>query len=265
MAEIPNRTLLRGLSMLELLSRHPQGMALYELGEALDLPRSTTFNLAHSLTELDYAWYDGQTGKYSLGLKMFEVGSSAVNNIDVMQVIRGCMAEIHRQINETMHLGILSGAEIVYIDKMESTQSIRMTSYVGSRAPLHCTALGKAVLATMDDDQVRRLYDQTPLTAYTEHTIIQLPLLLEQLDQIRRRGYAVEREEHSPGVCCVGVALRDRDGAARYALSISAPIFRVNEQQVEQYAALLKKARPRIERFLQGAQPFDGRRQTKEE
>ena len=105
MAEIPNRTLQRGLDMLELLGTHAEGMALCELAQALRLPRSTAFNLAQTLTKLGYATQQEDTGKYRLGLKMFEIGAGAMHQIDVMEVIRGCMAEVHHTINETMHLG----------------------------------------------------------------------------------------------------------------------------------------------------------------
>ena len=254
MAEVPNRTIKRGLTMLELLGAHPEGLALCELAEALNLPRSTAFNLAHTLTRLDYAWYNEDTGKYALGLKMFEIGSSAINRIDVMKVVRGAMAQIHREVNETMHLGIASDREMLYIDKMESTRSIRMSSYVGSRAPLYCTALGKAVLSTMRDEQVTKMYRHTILQAMTPRTITSVPLLIEQLALIRQKGYAVEREEYNEGVCCAAVALRDGEGRAVYALSVSAPVFRVGEAEFEHYAELLLIAQQRIERFLKGGQ-----------
>ena len=140
MAELPNRTLGRGLAMLELLSQRPDGLKLYEIADALGLARSTAFNLARTLVELDYAWFDAQTNRYTLGLKMFEVGSASLHRLDIVAVIRNCMTEIYRQINETMHLGVRAEKDILYIDKIESTRSIRMISYMGSRAPLYCTA-----------------------------------------------------------------------------------------------------------------------------
>ena len=95
MAEIPNRTLQRGLDMLELLGAHAEGLALCELAQALRLPRSTAFNLAQTLTRLGYATQREDTGKYRLGLKMFEIGAGAMHQVDVMELIRGCMAEVH--------------------------------------------------------------------------------------------------------------------------------------------------------------------------
>ena len=107
--------------------------------------------------ELDYAWFDAQTNRYTLGLKMFEVGSASLHRLDIVAAIRNCMTEIYRQINETMHLGVRAEKDILYIDKIESTRSIRMISYMGSRAPLYCTALGKAILADLPDAQVHVL------------------------------------------------------------------------------------------------------------
>ena len=113
MAEIPNRTLQRGLDMLELLGAHAEGLALCELAQALRLPRSTAFNLAQTLTRLGYATQREDTGKYRLGLKMFEIGAGAMHQVDVMELIRGCMAEVHHKINETMHLGVRAEREAV--------------------------------------------------------------------------------------------------------------------------------------------------------
>ena len=188
MAELPNRTLGRGLAMLELLSQRPDGLKLYEIADALGLARSTAFNLARTLVELDYAWFDAQTNRYTLGLKMFEVGSASLHRLDIVAVIRNCMTEIYRQINETMHLGVRAEKDILYIDKIESTRSIRMISYMGSRAPLYCTALGKAILADLPDAQVRALYRRTTFTQFTEHTVAALPDLLRQLAQVRAQA-----------------------------------------------------------------------------
>jgi len=253
MAEVPNRTLQRGLQLLELLGKHPEGLTLAELTQMLSLPRSTGFNLAQSLVKMGYAFQSEDTGKYRLGLKMFETGASAVQQMDVMEIIRTCMTKIHGQINETMHLGVRSGTETLYIDKRDSTQSIRMSSYVGAHAPLHCTSLGKAILSTYSDDEIRQLYGVETLPAITEHTITTMAELLFQMQAIREKGYAVEREENNENVCCVAIPLRNRSGRAVYALSVSAPLFRMGEREQEHCAQLLLEAQPRIERFLKDA------------
>lgn len=253
MAEIPNRTLERAFGILELLTRHPEGLALYELANTLSLPRSTAFNLAYSLVELGYVNFAKDTNKFTLGLKLYEVGAYAVNDSDIMTAFHDCMTDIHQQINETMHLGVLSGKEILYIAKLESTKPIRMVSYIGARAPLYCTALGKALLATMTDREITAMYKNSPLKAYTHNTITKLPALLAQMEQIRGQGFAVEREEHTEGVCCVAIAVRSPYRQEQYALSISAPIFRISDADIARFSQLLLQAHPRVLPFLQNS------------
>lgn len=251
MAEIPNRTLERAFSIMELLTRHPEGMALYELSNALSLPRSTTFNLAYSLVELGYVNFSKSSNKFALSLKLYEVGAHAVNDGGIMSAFHDCIADIHHQINETVHLGILAGKEVLYIAKKESTKPIRMVSYIGARAPLYCTALGKALLANMTDREIAGLYKETPFKAYTHNTITKLPALLSQMEHIRRQGFAVEREEHTEGVCCVAIAVCSPYRQEQYALSISAPIFRISDADVVRFSQLLLQARPHVMPFLQ--------------
>lgn len=250
MAESMNRTLSRGLSILELLSEHPDGLELNQIVKAVGLPKSTAFNLVHTLHTLKYLHFQPDSSRYQLGLRMFEVGSAAVNNLDISAVMRQYMNEIFRELNETVHCGLLSGAEILYIDKLESTRSIRMTSHVGVRMPLHCTAMGKAVLGAMPDAEVALLCGDAPFAKLTPNTVGDMPHLLEQLSRVRRLGYSVEREENNDNVCCVGVAIRGRDQRPRYALSISVPSFRFDEDKERLYGELLLRAQRKIERFL---------------
>lgn len=244
-----NRTLQRGLSILELLSEHPDGLELHEIADALTLPKSSAHNLMQTLLCARYVRLT-PAGRYQLTLKTFEVGAAVVQHTDVTQVLRQYMQQAFAECNETMHCGVLSGREVLYIDKIESTQSIRMASHVGIRMPLYATAMGKAFLAEMSDDAVRALYADQPPTALTAHTITHVDELLAQLRVIRGRGWAMEDQENADNVSCVGVAIADRDGRPAYALSISAPSFRMTEERAEACAALLLRAKRRIQRVL---------------
>lgn len=241
MAEIPNRTLGRGLKMLELLAEKPEGLALYELAQALTLPRSTAFNLARTLTDLNYLSFDPATNRYALGFKMFEVGSAAIHRMDTLSMVRGYMKEVYRQINQTMHLGIRSERDILYIDKLDCTHSAPMTSYVGYRQPLYATALGTAILAGMTNEQVKSLYRRTTFQAITPRTLPSLEALLERLALIRERGYAIERDESVEGISCAAVAFKNENGHPLYAISVSLPSPRVDEMDLERYGRLLLK------------------------
>lgn len=251
MAEIPNRTLQRGLEMLETLSAHPQGIALCDLTRAMGLPRTTAYNLLQTLVYLGYAVPSADGGKYVLSSRTFEIGSAGMRDRDAMPLLREGMRRLQSALNETVHLGVRSGNEMLYIDKLDSTRAIRMTSRIGTRAPLYCTALGKALLSGMTDEQIRRLYGQEELKAYTAHTITDVDRLLEQIGEVRRNGYAVEREENEPNVCCVAVPLCSAAGEAVYAMSVSAPSFRMEETELRRCVEMLTSVRQKLEPYLQ--------------
>lgn len=250
MPEASNRTLARGLAMLELLSEHPDGLTMRQIAERMELPKSSAFNLVHTLDDLKYVRCDTESGRYRLSLRLFEVGSAAVNNLDISGVIRQHMAELQREFNETVHCGLPSGDEIVYIDKLESTRPVRMTSHVGLRMPLYCTAMGKAVLAAMGNERVAKMYGDAAFPALARNTVKDIGALFKQLTQVRELGYAVEREENNDSVCCVGVAILGRSGAPEYALSISVPTFRFDGRAEAQYGERLLRAKSKIERVL---------------
>jgi DNA-binding IclR family transcriptional regulator len=249
MSELSNRTLSRGLDMLELLSENPQGLELHQIARMMSLPKSTAYNLAQTLTSSKYA-FKQEDGKYLLGLKMFEVGSAAVNDLDLAAVIRQYMQEVYRECNETMHCGMITGREVVYIDKLESTRSVRMSSRIGVRMPLHAPAMGKAMLAAYSDAEIMSLYSGVTLEALTDKTITSLPKLVSEMKPIREAGFAVERGENCEGVTCQAVAITGRDGKPQYALSISAPSFRLSAEEEAANAALLARAKRKIERFM---------------
>lgn len=255
MAETLNRTLSRGLEMLELLSEHPEGLELRQIAKAMGMPKSSAFNLLHTLSQYKYLRRPDNSPRYQLSLRMFEVGSAAVNHVDVTGVLRQYMADISRACNETMHCGIMSGLDVLYIDKVESTQSIRMSSHVGVRMPLHATAMGKAFLACFTDGQVRGMYGERTLEPLTKNTVTDMNELLGQLAVVRQAGYATENQESNLNVSCVGVAIRGRDDLPAYALSISAPSFRMGEGEIAAYGQMLLRAQRKIQRVLRAVQP----------
>ena len=250
MPEAINRTLSRGLEILELLSEHPQGLELHQIAKAMEMPKSSAYNLLHTLMQHKYIRKPDHSARYQLGLKLFEVGSAAVNHVDVTTVIRQYMSDISRACNETMHCGILSGLDVLYIDKMESTQSIRMSSHVGVRMPLHATAMGKAFLACFADDEVHKLYQGVQMASLTSHTITDVETLLKQLQVIRQAGYATETQESNLNVSCIGVAILGKDDKPAYALSISAPTFRMGENEIISWGQMLLRAQRKIQRVL---------------
>lgn len=250
MAEVQNRSLARGLDILELLCEQPEGLELHRIARALEIPKSSAFNLVHTLLSKKYVVCDEATGRYALSLRMFEVGSAAVKGVTEQSVVRRYMERVAAGCNETVHCGVPDGTDVVYVDKLESTHSIRMTSRIGARVPLYCTAMGRAVLACWPEEHVRELYRNYDFRKLTPRTVDSVEALLDEVGRVRGQGYAAEYGESNENVCCFAVAVRDRSGRAAYAISVSMPLFRASEETAQRCVRLLLDARGRIERFL---------------
>lgn len=250
MPEPLNRSLARGLDMLMLLSESKHGLELHEIAKILDIPKSSAFNLLHTLLDMHFVEYHQQGARYTLSMRMFEIGAKAVRRTNIDSIIREQMQEIYLAMNETVHCGVQDGTDVVYIDRIESTRSIRMTARIGFRIPLYCTAMGRALLATKTDAQVKALLKEEPFKALTPYTIKNMDALLEELKQVRLQGYALEKQESNENVACMGVAVCDKKGEARYALSVSVPIFRMTESAQKRCQEQLLRAKETIERYL---------------
>ena len=250
MPEPLNRSLARGLNMLALLGESKHGLELHEIAKALDIPKSSAFNLLHTLLDMQFVEYQASTSHYKLSMKMFEIGAKAVRRTNIDTVIREQMQEIYLAMNETVHCGVQDGTDMVYIDRIESTRSIRMTARIGFRIPVYCTAMGRAILACMSDSEVRALLKDETFKQLTPYTVKNVDALLAALQKVREQGYAVESQESNENVICMGVAARDKENMPRYAISVSAPIFRMNEAMQKKCREQLLRAKETIERYL---------------
>ena len=244
-----NRTLYRGLQMLNLITLHPEGLTLQQLADYLQCPKSSAHNLVHTLEDTGFVLMNTQH-RYVLTFRTYEIGARAVQDTDVGHEMRRAMREAFEACNETMHSGIRSGNEVLYIDKIESTQSIRMSSKIGMRLPLHCTAMGKAFLSQMDDDAICTLYPDEQLPVMTPHTVSTRTELLSQVHRFRDLGYAMENEENTENVSCIAVCVSEHDHAPVYALSFSIPSFRMTEEKQVACVSLLQHAKAQIEQVL---------------
>lgn len=249
-AEAQNRSLARGLDILTLLSDEVEGLELHQIARQLALPKSSCSVLLHTLEQKKFLHYDEKTARYRVTTRLFEIGSAALRDTTVESLLRKRMREVAKESRETVHCGMLDGAEVVYIDKMESTQSIRMTSRVGLRMPLYATAMGRAMLAEMPEAEVEAMLLGARLAPITPKTIVDPAKLREIIAQIREDGFATEYEETNANVCCIGVAICLRDGVPGYAMSISMPQFRFTPEVLETHARLLKRAKRKIELVL---------------
>jgi len=240
----PIKVLDKSLSVLELLLQKGSAMNMTELSEKLELYPSTIHRILDTLKYRGYVEQDPHTQKYQLGLKALELGMAKLHQMDLVREATPNLKELVNQCNETVHLGVLEEGEVLYLAKEESSQTIRMISYVGRRAPLHCTALGKVLLTYLSAEERKKILGEKVLPRLTENTITDKRELEKELSKVRERGFALDREENEKDVCCVAAPIRNYQGEVIAALSISSPIFRIDKNaQNNLKKALIKTSR----------------------
>jgi len=225
----PIKVLNKTFSILEVLLQQGSAMNMTEISKKLDLYPSTTHRILDTLKYWGYVEQDSHTQKYQLGLKALELGMAKLHQMDLVREATPYLKELVNQCNETAHLGVLEKGEVLYLAKEESSQTIRMISYVGKRAPLHCTALGKVLLAYLSTEERKKILGEKVLPRLTENTITDKRELEKELDKVKEQGFALDREENEKDVRCVAAPIRNYQGKVIAALSISSPIFRIDK------------------------------------
>lgn len=224
----PEKTVMgRGLSLLEAISRAGRPLSLAVLADVTHLPKSTVFRMASQLAELGVLERSGDG--YALGLRIFEWGSKAEKQRDLRRVSVPYLTELHTRMSQTIHLGVLDGRDVVYVEKIESRTALRCPTHVGGRRPAHATALGKAMLAFTPEAVAMVLRDQ--LAVETSRTVVAPGSLHRQLLETRRTGLSVEIEESFLGVACVASPILDAHGVAVGAVSITTSALRFDPRR----------------------------------
>jgi DNA-binding IclR family transcriptional regulator len=225
----PIKVLDKTFSILEILLQHGSSMHMTEISEKLGLYPSTIHRILDTLKHRGYVEQDSHTQKYQLGLKVLELGMAKLHQMDLVREATPYLKELVNQCNETVHLGILEAGEVLYLAKEESSQTIRMISYVGRRAPLHCTALGKVLLTYLTAEERKKILGEKVLPRLTENTITDKRELEKELSKIREQGFALDKEENEKDVRCVAAPIRNYQEEVIAAISISSPIFRIDK------------------------------------
>lgn len=245
------QSITRIFSLIEVLSAHPKGASLQAVSAESGLAKSTAHRLLASLISLGYAVQDSVTTHYRLTLKMFELSSGIVNDMDILSVARDHLDRLSRDADEAVHLVVQDGADTVYIYKADAgTGGMRMSSHVGLRIPMYCTGVGKAILATQSYTDAERVWKQSDIRALTPHTITDFDAFIEQLRRVRADGYAVDDEENELGIRCVALAVPGMRGRAEAAFSISGLAARMPRPRIEELARLGARTRQNILRDL---------------
>lgn len=217
-----NRTTLRTIQILKLVSKRPDGITLDEICEELELPKTSAYDIVTTLAETGMVNITrGQKQHYTIGLAAYRIGVSYTNNLDVVRTVEPVLKDFSHSVGKTVFFGVRSDDEIVYLCKFEPENPIITTATVGTKNPIYCTSLGKAILAFTDETVREDLLERITLTKKTEQTITTKAALRKELEQVRKKGYALDAREIEDHMECVGAPVFGRDGAVLGAISVS--------------------------------------------
>lgn len=242
-----NRTTQRTVEILKLVSKNPEGITLDEICEKLQLPKTSAYDIVTTLAEMGMVNVDkGARQRYTIGLTAYRIGVNYTNNLDFIGIIEPELRSFAKKLGKTVFFGVRSDHEVVYIYKSEPENPIITTATVGSKNPIYCTSLGKAILAYTDEETTKQVTGRIRFHKKTDNTIMDKESLAAELDKVRRQGYALDARELEDHMECVGAPVFGADGNVLGAISASS-LFKPTEdyewlgQQVAEKAMELSK------------------------
>ncbi|HEY7482923.1 MAG TPA: IclR family transcriptional regulator [Streptosporangiaceae bacterium] len=248
-AGLPSSSVDNALRLLELIGEH-QIIRVSEAAELLGVARSTAHRLLGALRRRGFVLQDKPNGAYRPGPVLNEIGLAAIGRIDIRLVARPVLEELSEQTQETASLSLLEGRNVRFVDGVESPRSVRVGNRTGLVLPAHCTAAGKAILAALPRIELTRRYRGHELIARTPSSISTWDRLEEELEVIRRRGYALNAEEGEEGICAVAAAVRDLTNAPLASLAVVLPATRMTQTDPEEFVPLLRSAIDSVQELL---------------
>jgi IclR family KDG regulon transcriptional repressor len=237
------QTIDRTLDLLEQLATAQDGLGVTELGARIGLHKSTVYRLLSALTARGYVEKDPKTSTYKLGLKLIEISGLFLKKLELKTEALPFMRQLVELAGQPVHLAILDGVEVIYIEKVESVNSIRMYSQIGRRVPVFCSAIGKVLLAGLTPEQRVEIWDKIRFEKFTDQTLLSQAALAAAVQQVSRLGWAVDNEEHEPGIRCIAAPVYDYTGKVIAAVSVSGDKRVISpERDLEVAAAVMATA-----------------------
>jgi DNA-binding IclR family transcriptional regulator len=229
MAEI--QSLARGLTILDILGKSQAGASITEVADILGVDKGSASRLMSTLAKHGYSEKNPVTHRYTLGPQIIRLSGSLLTRIPLHESAKPYLKQLMERTGECAHLAILAQANALYIDQVESPASLRVNVRVGQIAPLHCTALGKILLA------YNSMELPAPLEAFTPKTITDPEALYQHLEAVRRQGYALDNEEFDLSICCIAVPIYDFPNKVVGAMGISGPATRLTTEKLPELIA----------------------------
>ena len=224
-------TLGKAMEILDIIANAPEPLRFTQILNILDQPRGTLHRNLSNLLEEKLVEV-GSDGSYRPGMRLLTLAARTWSQNSLRNVAEPHIRRLHDTIGETVHLGVISGLEVVYLDKLESRQVVRMHSQVGNSSPLYCTGIGKAILATLSEAEFSKKAAAFDYIRYTPTTLYTATLLSAEIEEIRLARIAHDREEHEPGIRCVAACIGGENSGIFAGLSVTAPAFRICDEEL---------------------------------
>ncbi len=226
------QSLVRALRLLSLVSEAEEGASLTELSNKAGLAPSTSHRLLSTLQQEGFVRFDQERTRWLVGVNAFIAGAAFMRTRDLSRIARPHMRHLMEETGETVNLAIHDRGECVYVSQVECRQMMRALASPGARVPMHASAVGKALLAAMEPAEVEAILARHGMPRITARTIASPQALAQELEQVRRLGYAVDDEEHAQGLRCAAALVWDENGEPAAALSLSGPLVRISSPRL---------------------------------
>jgi IclR family acetate operon transcriptional repressor len=242
------------LAVLEAVASPGPSHRLRAIASRVDLPKSTVHRILQTLAKHGYVMAATE-GSYGIGPRTLALAGEVLGNSDYRHAAAPMLRELQAAFGQTVHLAVRTGNAAVYVEKIEGDQPYRMASRIGMSIPLYCTGIGKAILAELPQDETRQLLKSTTLARRTDHTLTAVGALMDDLQEVRTRGYSIDDEENEANVRCVAASVRDSFGAALGGVSISALSFDLTLEQAHALGPHVRAAADAISAALGAPEP----------
>jgi len=239
-------SVLRALEVLDFFTVEEHELTLTEISKRMGLHKSSVYRILRTLEAADLLQRNEQTGKYRLSLKILDLAGRVLGRYDLRATAGPYMEELASATGEIIHLSILEGKELVYLDKKGTGQVLTVSTKIGGKHPAYASAMGKVLLAHLSEDRLTEVLGDLKLEPLTEHTITDRSELKEELLKIREMGYALDNEEAFPGIRCIAAPIRDQMGKVVAAVSSTVPLQRFGDERVPELARHITETASKI-------------------
>lgn len=243
----------KAMDLLKLFTAERPELSLTELSSHMELHKSSIYRILSTLATAGFVEKDRVTKKYRLGLIFLELANHVLNRYDFRDRVKPYLEELAKKTGEIIHLTILDGADIIYLDKKGQAQPLTVATEIGGRGPAYCSAMGKVLLAGLTRHELKKTLGEGSLKKRTSNTITEMPRLAAELEKVKHQGFAIDNEEAFSGIRCVAAPLKRKNGEVIAAISATVPKQRMGKERIRGIGQLVKETAQLIsERCING-------------